>query len=61
MRARQLYADGEEAVSYAQAAYVAASLINKSVAELDLLRHPMLDVLASFSSRVEEPRVFFVT
>jgi hypothetical protein len=57
-----LYAEGEEAVSYAQAAYVAASLINKSVEELDLVRlYPMLDVLAPFSGRVEEPRVLFVT
>ena len=52
----------EEAVSYAQAAHVAARLINKSAEELDLLRlYPMLDVLAPFSGRVEEPRVLFVT
>jgi hypothetical protein len=30
-----LHADDEQAVSYAQAAYVAASLINKSAEELD--------------------------
>ena len=33
-----LHADGEQAVSYAQAAYVAASLINKSAEELDSVR-----------------------
>ena len=34
----------EEAVSYAQAAYVAASLINKSVEELDWVRiSPLFD------------------
>jgi hypothetical protein len=31
-----LHADGEQAVSYAQAAYVAASLINESAEELTL-------------------------
>jgi hypothetical protein len=57
-----LHAEGEEAVSYAQAAYVAASLINKSVEELDWIRlYPLLDVLAPPSNRVEEPRVLYVT
>ena len=57
-----LHAEGEEAVSYAQAAYVAASLINKSVEELDLLRlRPLLDVPAPPPNRVEEPRVLYVT
>lgn len=57
-----LHAEGEEAVSYAQAAYVAASLINKSVEELDLVRlYPLLDLLLPPSNRVEEPRVLYVT
>jgi hypothetical protein len=59
-----LHAEGEEAVSYAQAAYVAANLINKSAEELDLVRlYPMLDVLAPLNAgdRVEEPRVLYVT
>ena len=57
-----LHAEGEEAVSYAQAAYVAASLINKSVEELDWVRlYPLFDVLAPPPNRVEEPRVLCVT
>jgi hypothetical protein len=56
-----LHAEGEEAVSHAQAAQVAADLINKSVEDLDLVHlYPMLDVLAPFSGKVEEPRVLFV-
>ena len=57
-----LHADGEQAVSYAQAAYVAASLINKSAEELDSVRiSPLIEALASPSDRVEEPRVLYVT
>jgi len=59
-----LHAEGEDAVSYAQAAYVAANLINKSAEELDRVRlYPMLDVLAPLNSgdRVEEPRVLYMT
>jgi hypothetical protein len=57
-----LHADGEQAVSYAQAAYVAASLINKSAEELDSVRiWPLIETLASSSERVEEPRVLYVT
>ena len=57
-----LHAEGEEAVSFAQAAYVAASLINKSVEELDHVRlYPLLDVLALPPDRVEEQRVLYVT
>ena len=55
-----LHADGEQAVSYAQAAYVAASLINKSAEELDSVRiWPLIEALASASDRVEEPRDLF--
>ena len=57
-----LHADDEQAVSYAQAAYVAASLINKSAEELDSVRiGPLIDALAPPSDRVEEPRVLYVT
>jgi hypothetical protein len=56
-----LHADGEQAVPYAQAAYVAANLINKSAEELDSVRiWPLIEALASSSDRVEEPRVFYV-
>jgi hypothetical protein len=56
-----LHADGEQAVPYAQAAYVAAGLINKSAEELDSVRiWPLIEALASSSDRVEEPRVFYV-
>ena len=47
-----LHADGEQAVPYAQAAYVAASLINKSAEELDSTR--------LWPDRVEEPRDMYV-
>ena len=41
-----LHADGEQAVPYAQAAYVAASLINKSAEELDSVRiWPLIEAL----------------
>ncbi len=57
-----LHADGEEAVAYAQAAFVAANLIDKSAEELDSVRiGPLLDALAPASDRVEEPRVLDVT
>jgi hypothetical protein len=44
-------------VPYAQAAYVAASLINKSAEELDSVRiWPLIEALASASDRVEDSR-----
>jgi hypothetical protein len=56
-----LHADGEQAVSYAQAAYLAASLINKSAEALDSVRiSPLIEALASPSDRVEEPRDLYV-
>ena len=43
-----LHADGEQAVPYAQAAYVAISLIDKSAEELDSVRiWPLIEALAS--------------
>jgi hypothetical protein len=57
-----LHAECEEAVSYAQAAYVARGLIDKSVEELDSVRiGPLLDALAPASNKVDESRVLYVT
>jgi hypothetical protein len=57
-----LHGDGEEAVSYAQAAYVARGLVSKSVEEVDSVRiGPLLDALAPSANRVEESRVLYVT
>ena len=56
-----LHADGEQAVPYAHAAYVAASLINKSAEELDSVRiWPLIEALASASDRVAESRDLYV-
>ncbi|HXS88801.1 MAG TPA: hypothetical protein VN705_05595 [Steroidobacteraceae bacterium] len=56
-----LHAECEEAVSYAQATYVARALINKSAEELDSVRiSPLLDVLA-LPNKVDEPQVLRVT
>jgi len=55
-------AAARRAVSYAQAAYVASSLINKSAEELDSVRiWPLIEALASPSDRVEEPRDLYVS
>ena len=52
-----LHAEGQEAVSYAQATYVARGLIDKSAEELDSVRiSPLLDALAP-PDKVDEPRV----
>jgi hypothetical protein len=52
-----LHAECDEAVSYAQATYVARALINKSAEELDSVRiSPLLDALGS-ADRVDEPRL----
>ena len=57
-----LHADGEQAVSYAQAAYVARRLVDKSAEAVDSVRiGPLLDALAPPSDKVEEPRVLYVT
>jgi hypothetical protein len=56
-----LHAECEEAVSYAQATYVARGLIDKSAEELDSVRiTPLLDALAP-SNKVDESRVLYVT
>ena len=49
-----LHAECEEAVSYAQATYVARGLINRSAEELDSVRiTPLLDALGS-ADKVDE-------
>ena len=56
-----LHADCTEAVSYAQATYVARDLINKSAEELDsVCISPLLDALAP-SNKVDESRALYVT
>ena len=56
-----LHVESNEAVSYAQAAYVARVLINKSAEELDSVRiTPLIDALAS-PNKVDESRVLYVT
>jgi hypothetical protein len=55
-----LHEDGESAVSYAQAAYVARGLVNASAEELDSVRiSPLFDALGS-ANRVDESRVLQV-
>jgi hypothetical protein len=52
---------GEQAVPHAQAAYAAASLINKSAEELDSVRiWPLIEALASSSDRADESRDLYV-
>ena len=56
-----LHAECADAVSYAQATYVARNLINKSAEELDSVRiSPLLDALAP-RNQVDETRVLCVT
>jgi hypothetical protein len=51
-----LYAEGDDAINYAQAAHAAARLINKSVEDLDSVRiTPMIDELVfKAGDRVED-------
>ncbi len=56
-----LHAEGEEAVSYAQATYVARGLIDKGAEELDTVRiRPLFDALG-VSERVEVERVLYLS
>ena len=56
-----LHAECEEAVSYAQATYVARGLISKSAEELDSVRiTPLHDALVP-CDKVDEPRLLCVT
>jgi hypothetical protein len=56
-----LYAEGDDAINYAQAAHAAARLINKSVEDLDSVRiRPMIDELVfKRGDRVEDSAVSF--
>jgi hypothetical protein len=55
-----LHADGEAAVSYAQATHVARGIINATAEELDPVRiPPLLDALAP-ADKVDESRVLQV-
>jgi len=56
-----LYAEDDDAINYAQAADVAASLVNDTVENLDTLRiKPLIDELVPNSLlRVEEPRILY--
>jgi hypothetical protein len=46
-----LYAEGDDAINYAQAAHAAARLINKSVEDLDSVRiRPMIAILYGVST-----------
>jgi hypothetical protein len=57
-----LHAEGQEAVSYAQATYVARGLIDRGVEAVDSVRiGPLIDALAPSDNRVDEPRVLYVT
>jgi hypothetical protein len=51
-----LYAEGDDAINYAQAAHAAARLINKSVEDLDSVRiRPMIEELVFKSGdRIED-------
>lgn len=56
-----LYAEGDDAIEYAQAAHAAALLINKSVEDLDSVRtRPMIEELVlNKGMRVEDSAVAY--
>jgi hypothetical protein len=56
-----LYAEGDDAINYAQAAHAAARLINKSVEDLDSVRiRPLIEELVLKSGcRVEDSAASF--
>ena len=55
-----LHAECDEAVEYAQAAYVARGLVDRSAEEVDSVRIvPLIDALGR--QRVDESRVLYVT
>jgi hypothetical protein len=51
-----LYAEGDDAINYAQAAHAAARLINKSVEDLDSVRiRPMIEeIVFNKGDRLED-------
>jgi sulfur transfer complex TusBCD TusB component (DsrH family) len=57
-----LHAECDEAVAYAQAAFVARGLVDRGAEEVDSVRiGPLFDALAPVSNRVDESRVLYVT
>src|SRR5262245_20712175 len=54
-----LYANGDDAVNYAQAAHAAASLTDEAVEKLDSVRiKPLIaELIPNSALRVEEPRI----
>lgn len=57
-----LHAECAEAVSYAEAAYVARGLVDKGAETVDSVRiGPLLDALAPPAERVEESRILHLT
>src|SRR5262245_53995187 len=56
-----LYAEGDDAINYAQAAHAAAQIINKSVEDLDSVRiRPMIEELGfKAGDRVEDSAVSY--
>jgi hypothetical protein len=57
-----LHADCDEAVSYAQATYVARGLIDKGAETVDSVRiAPLLDALGPDSNRIDESRVLYAS
>ena len=57
-----LHAECDEAVAYAQAAYVARGLVDRGAEEVDSVRiGPLFDALAPDSNKVDESRVLYVT
>ena len=56
-----LYAEGDDAINYAQAAHAAARLINKSVEDLDSVRiRPLIDeIVFKSGDRVEDSAVSY--
>jgi hypothetical protein len=57
-----LYSEGEEAVTYAEAAHLAAMLIDDAIEQLDSARlQPMIDAIKGTAiDQVREPRAIYV-
>lgn len=60
-----LYAEGDDAITYAEAAHLAANLIDESVERLDSVRlKPLIEALKNADSHgpyeVREPRVAYI-
>ena len=62
-----LYADGEDSVTYAEAAHLASMLVDDVIEQLDSARlQPMIDAIqreakaGSGGDQVREPKVFYI-